>query len=644
MKYRKEIDGLRAIAILPVIFFHAGSNWVTGGFVGVDVFFVISGFLITSLLLAEREAGSFSLTNFYERRARRILPALFCVILVCLPFAWFWMLPYQLKEFSQSLVAVATFASNILFWKQSGYFDVSAELKPLLHTWSLAVEEQYYVVFPLLVMMLWRFGHLGMRTLFVILALGSLGLAQYLIRVDATGAFYLLPTRAWELLIGALIPLCAGANNSTGPLLAVRQCLAMFGLVMIAGAVFLFDKHTPFPGLYALVPTVGAALVIRYGTAETLAGRLLSYRLFTGVGLISYSLYLWHQPVLAFYKLKTGLTEIPAQMFGPYLLLSLLLACLSYALVEKPFRSKRLVSRLSLFATTFAGIAGLGVLGYSGHASRGFLESKLAAVPEAKREFLIPVERQTQLRTAAANAQEEYLGAPVFGPESVGRRVVIVGDSMAEDLGTALAANRELFPGYSFRLLKIKTECLDALVPNIPITAGSPESPDCNSMVVQTLTSKLLASSDMIVLTGLWREGMDSSAVEGLMQGLKSINGNVLLLGSAGFLDIASISYKIATDERSYTQDELDELIAKSRRAKFDIGNTAAYAIADKLGVRYLDRHQLYCDTAERRCRILFLGGKTLIWDNAHLTVQGMRATAEQMAARGWLTQPPRTP
>lgn len=178
MDYRREIDGLRALAVVPVILFHAGFDMFSGGFVGVDVFFVISGYLITTIILAELEQNKFSIVNFYERRARRILPALFFVMLVCIPFAWFWLLPSDMMDFSQSLIAVSVFASNILFWHQSGYFDTAAELKPLLHTWSLAVEEQYYVLFPLFLVLVWK---LDKRWILVMLGLAfvtSLAVAQ----------------------------------------------------------------------------------------------------------------------------------------------------------------------------------------------------------------------------------------------------------------------------------------------------------------------------------------------------------------------------------------------------------------------------------------------------------------------------------
>ena len=158
MHYRKDIDGLRTLAVLPVILFHGGFEWLSGGYIGVDIFFVISGYLITLIILKEKQAGNFSLINFYERRARRILPALFFVLFACLPFAWLWLLPHQLKELGESLLAVTTFSSNILFWQQSGYFAAEAELIPLLHTWSLAVEEQFYLLFPLVIILFWQWG------------------------------------------------------------------------------------------------------------------------------------------------------------------------------------------------------------------------------------------------------------------------------------------------------------------------------------------------------------------------------------------------------------------------------------------------------------------------------------------------------
>lgn len=205
MNYRREIDGLRAVAVVPVILFHAGFQAFSGGFVGVDVFFVISGYLITSIILTEKQAGTFTLLGFYERRVRRILLALFVVMLACLPFAWFWMLPGDLRDFSRSLRYVSLFSSNILFLKQSGYFDTAVELKPLLHTWSLAVEEQYYVVFPVLLLLIWRLGKRWIVGIFAVMAVMSLAAAQWGSFYQPAATFYLLPTRGWEILLGVFI-------------------------------------------------------------------------------------------------------------------------------------------------------------------------------------------------------------------------------------------------------------------------------------------------------------------------------------------------------------------------------------------------------------------------------------------------------
>jgi len=213
MNYRREIDGIRALAVIPVIFFHAGFSLFSGGYVGVDVFFVISGYLITGIVMAEVTRGTFSIADFYERRIRRILPALFLVVVVCVPVAFLVLLPADLKEFGQSLIAVATFSSNVFFWSQSGYFHGAAELKPLLHTWSLAVEEQFYVLFPLLLLFMWRWGRKWTVAILLTLAVASLLLAEWGALNKPIATFFLLPTRAWELLLGSLVAFYIGRSQ-----------------------------------------------------------------------------------------------------------------------------------------------------------------------------------------------------------------------------------------------------------------------------------------------------------------------------------------------------------------------------------------------------------------------------------------------
>ncbi len=358
MNYRREIDGLRALAVIPVILYHAGLQGFGGGYVGVDIFFVISGFLITSILIAEMQAGTFSLIGFYERRARRILPALFLVLLACLPFAWFWLQPLALQNFSESLVAVILFISNIFFWKHGGYFDIESELNPLLHTWSLAVEEQYYVVFPLFLMLAWRLGKKWMLGLLGLGALVSLALAYKGTLTFSTTAFYLLPGRGWELLIGAFAAFYLSSKNTASAKnnVSANQLLSAAGLLLIIYSIVFFNKDTPFPGPYTLVPTLGAVLIILFSSPQTIVGKLLSSKIFVGVGLISYSAYLWHQPLFSFAKHRS--VGAPSQpLLITLSIAALVLAYFSWKYVETPFRDKRRVSRKQIF--TFAALASL---------------------------------------------------------------------------------------------------------------------------------------------------------------------------------------------------------------------------------------------------------------------------------------------
>jgi peptidoglycan/LPS O-acetylase OafA/YrhL len=371
MQYRREIDGLRALAVVPVILFHAGFAVFSGGFVGVDVFFVISGYLITSIIISEQRQGTFTLAGFYERRARRILPALFLVLACTLPFAWMWLLPAEMKSFSESLVAVSAFASNIFFWRTSGYFDSAAELKPLLHTWSLAVEEQYYVFFPLLLMLLAHVSRRWLAGLLAAAALASLALAQLRVVVSPAATFYLLPTRGWELLIGALIALFLSRGKLAPRPRWVDELLAGAGLLLIAVAIFAFDRQTPFPSVYTLVPTVGAGLIILFAQPATGVGKLLGSRGFVGIGLISYSAYLWHQPILALAR-QQALAEPPRWEMAGFAVASLVLAFLSWRFVERPFRARARFGRREILGLGLAGSLFFAAFGLAGVRSGGF--------------------------------------------------------------------------------------------------------------------------------------------------------------------------------------------------------------------------------------------------------------------------------
>jgi peptidoglycan/LPS O-acetylase OafA/YrhL len=438
MKYRAEIDGLRALAVLPVILFHAGFEWFSGGFVGVDVFFVISGYLITTIIISEMAEGKFSIVNFYERRARRILPALFFVMLACLPFAWLWLTPTDLKDFGQSLVAVSTFSSNILFWWESGYFDTAAELKPLLHTWSLAVEEQYYILFPVFLMLTWR---LGIKKILILLStvfLISLGLAvwgtQYATHPKIiSGAFFLLPTRGWELLIGVFAAFYLKYSTHLKSHTA-NQVLSLFGLLMIIYSIIAFDKTTNFPSLYALIPTIGTGLLILCAVPKTLVHKLLSLKFIVGIGLISYSAYLWHQPLYAFARHKY-FGDISEVILIALCLVSLAMAWLSWRWVEKPFRNKNLTTRNFIFSFSIIAMVIFSLIGSATFSSNGFL-SRLSA-EERKIYSYTTFDRGYYFREGTCFLKPEQ-SDDSFNEQCLSGKSLIWGDSHAAALSFSL--------------------------------------------------------------------------------------------------------------------------------------------------------------------------------------------------------------
>lgn len=381
MQYRREVDGLRALAVMPVILFHAGFETFGGGYVGVDVFFVISGFLITSIILTDLAEGTFLFSKFYEKRARRILPMLSVVAMTTFPFALWWQTPSHSLEFAKSLSYVATFRSNLFFYDVSGYFDSASDLKPMLHTWSLAVEEQYYLIFPAVVWAVWKKWRMAVGYTLLLSLLISLSLSEYQVKHDPTYAFFMLHTRIWEMLAGAMtawVFFLQRQGLMPDRIMrilrltdAAKPVLALLGLALIAGAVFGFSADTATPGLAALVPVVGAVLVISFAVEGSLANRLLCSRALVGIGLISYSAYLWHQPIFALARHATQ-SRISAQLALILIVLILMLATLSWKYVEQPFRSRTVVSSPLFWSLATAMLLLMLVLGHVGRKTHGF--------------------------------------------------------------------------------------------------------------------------------------------------------------------------------------------------------------------------------------------------------------------------------
>ncbi|MEO0367684.1 MAG: acyltransferase family protein [Pseudomonadota bacterium] len=372
LNYRPDIDGLRALAIIPVLIFHAFPSLMQGGFIGVDIFFVISGFLISSIILRNLDAGTFSFTDFYSRRVRRIFPALITILLFVLIFGWFALLADEYKLLGQHVAASAAFVQNFMLWQEAGYFDVSSDLKPLLHVWSLAIEEQFYLIFPLLLWAAWRLG-VNLLVLVVVLALGSLALNLHGMDGDPTPLFYSPLTRFWELMAGAILAYLtinyqasaepsldkAGDLSSRQLLQSAASCL---GLVLVVGSAFAFSKADIYPGWRAVYPVMGTVLLIYAGPNAFVNRAVLSNKLAIFVGLISYPLYLWHWPLLSFARIIEA--DTPAVWLrGAIVLLSIVLAILTYFLIEQPIRrgKYRKFWAITLVAIMFF-VAGWGLL------------------------------------------------------------------------------------------------------------------------------------------------------------------------------------------------------------------------------------------------------------------------------------------
>jgi peptidoglycan/LPS O-acetylase OafA/YrhL len=367
MKYQPEVDGLRALAVLPVLFFHSGWAVFSGGYVGVDVFFVISGYLITGILAAELAENRFSILNFYERRIRRIMPCLLAVIVASGVAAMLLLVPLDFRDFAKSVVATLFFASNILFFRQSGYFDDQSEMKPMLHTWSLAVEEQYYIFFPVLLWLIHRYARDRMVLVLLPLAILSFAASVWGARYAPAFTFVMAPTRVWELFAGALLALgLVPTIERRGP----REALSWIGLGLIGYAVIVFTESTRFPGLNALYPVIGAALLIRFARG-TSVGWLLSRKILVFIGLISYSLYLWHWPIIVFSQYRLGHDLSGLETVGA-IAASLLAAALSWRYVERPFRVKGMIGRRRIFQGAAGATAGMIVLAAAGVASNGW--------------------------------------------------------------------------------------------------------------------------------------------------------------------------------------------------------------------------------------------------------------------------------
>lgn len=632
--YRPDIDGLRALAVSLVILFHADLLGLSGGYTGVDVFFVISGYLITSILLKDIKTKNFSITKFYERRIKRIFPALFVVFLISTIAAYILMMPQELSGFGRSLTAATFFGSNILFWRESGYFDVASTLKPLLHTWSLSLEEQFYIFFPLYLYWAIKLFKKHALSLTIVGMLFSFALGLWTLSINKPiPTFYLLPTRAWELIAGAIL---AFGMFPAIPNKWINNILALIGFAMICIGGLMLSTETPFPGTQALIPVIGTMLIIYTGLenkqkTSTLIYKILSLKPLTFIGKISYSLYLWHWPLFVFssYYLIRDLHSIEKVIL---IILSLGLSCLSWKYIEQPARKYTSTNaRKNIFL--WAGISMLiaGTIGGIFILSNGLpnrLTQKIQNLAIVTKGVETP-----SYNLSDFNWVNQSLGAKIDNPE-VKPSFIVWGDSHANAIA----------PGFDQLGIEINQKglllkqagCMPAL--NITDQDLSKECQQFNQDVVRIIDN---GQFQQIFIIGRWlayprwmsgtsqAKGTEQSRqrlaelLTNTIQYLQHKNINVTLLAQvppitahtmpASALGRSAYYHGEPMDLRSRTDEYL-----KSQDHILSIFKT----LESKTGVTIIYPHQFLCD--ETYCMITH-NGKSLYYDDDHLSGYGAK-------------------
>lgn len=609
--FRADIQGLRALAIVPVVIYHAAGDWLPGGFVGVDVFFVISGFLITRILAREIEAGTFSIAGFYARRVRRLFPALFVMLAATLAAGLLLLPPEPLAELGESAAWTAFFAANIHQYFTLNYFTAAVDLAPLAHTWTLGVEEQFYIAFPVFLAVMSRFAPRLLLPAIWAGALVSLAWSWHLTQVLPHGAFYLPHSRAYQLAIGALLALGAVPRIHSARALGL---LSTAGLAMILAAYGLIDARTPYPGLAGLLPCLGAGLII-YAGDRAPAGRLLALAPMQAVGAISYSLYLWHWPVLVFARFVV-LGDLGAGAIAACLVVSVALAVASYRLLETPVKRSGLSTRSLLIGGALLAVvtAAAGLALHSGLPQR--FDSRALAMFAAKDGY--------SPRRAECHYEDgptDYARSCVLG--NAPASVAVWGDSFGVELSAALGEQlaRE---GRAVRQLTAS-----ACPPSLGYSRW--DRPQCAGHNAAVLAGLLGddAAETVVVVAHYSGYGADQARVLGGMREavhrLHTAGKRIVLvypIPSPGFDVPMALGLTIArgSDPASFGP-SLAQVAADNRLAV-----AALDALARETGAQVVRPVAGLCDRSH--CRAIGTGGEVLYFDDRHLSVAGARLVA----------------
>jgi peptidoglycan/LPS O-acetylase OafA/YrhL len=608
--YRTDIDGLRALAVGAVVLYHVDARGFSGGFVGVDVFFVISGYLITNIILRDLALGAFSIAEFYRRRILRLFPALFFTLSMVTVFACMTMLPQELAQYARSLGATVLFISNFEFFREADYFELGNAARPLLHTWSLAIEEQWYLFWPLVLAAIGLSRRRVMLAVAAVVTAASLLLGAFLISVDAAATFYLLPTRAWELGIGALAAISGVRLQSR----ILNEALAVSGLVLILGSINLYTYQTLFPGLAAVPPCLGAGLIIVTGQTDTWVGKLLSLKMLQFIGWISYSLYLWHWPLIVFTENGLFLPMVPAVATG-VVVASLILATVTWCLVERPSRMGNTLANSAVIKRGLAASAvGLAIA---------------AAIPLSTRFIVNLTPDQVKIADYLFFKEDAYFRRGVcfkvgprssFNPEECFRRkgaapvVTLVGDSHAAHLWSGLSAYSDLIDVQQATF----TGCVATL-------SRQSDGESCESLMDRALRGELPLQNKAValIIASRWRQA-DIPELERTLKNPVVRAAHPILIGP-----IPEYSMPLP---RLLVYAEMNgdrDLVDRSRVSLvFDLDKEMRL-MAARTGTPYFSLVDLLCRRG--RCRTFAAGNVPMQFDYGHLTPEGSKVVADAM-------------
>ena len=617
-----------AVVIYHAKFAIAELNPVPGGFIGVDIFFVISGYLITAILLRETANDSFTFRHFYERRARRILPVLFVVILVSVPYAWANLLPAEFTDYAASALAAVFFGSNFWFWHGDGYWATESALRPMLHTWSLGIEEQFYLLFPVFLILMRKRSLRCLGTSMVIIFLTSLLIAQYSSTHYPQAAFFLLPARAWELMVGALLAYSELSRRVDFLPATVKAVLPMIGLGMIIASIFLFSSATRHPSLLTLIPVGGTALIIRYAAPSDPVTKLLASRPFVAIGLISYSLYLWHFPLFAFEFIKGDNATVVEKIIN--IVLAMLFATASYFWIEKPTRNVAVVGRKAIFSAIGTGslllvvICG-GILFAKGVPDR-FTDFRYLLAYEDYQFEEAYLSHRCFLHEEDMTAEQPYSRCVSDQSASGKPSMLVWGDSAAAHL---IPGFRRQFSNTYELIFRTSSGC------GAFIGFVNPRRPGCRELNDEILDWIQTQKPDKVVIAGWWQNRYNHLALleKTLAVLAKQQVDNVVILGPVPNWQKTLPRTLIEYGARNPKSKTLPLYLNDAAHQQQHQIETELEALAQRYNASYVSQMDLLCD--ERGCLTNVADGVPLQWDIFHLTEEGSTYLANELAESG---------